>query len=62
MPITKMFKFHGQHDGAKRLISFQKGGYPWPTAYNRNFTVNVMFKVTRLKKHHYANLRPCFRR
>lgn len=38
MPITKMLKFHGQHDGAKRLISFQKGGYPWPTAYNRNFT------------------------
>lgn len=38
MPITKMLKFHGQHDGAKRLISFQTGGYPWPTAYNRNFT------------------------
>ena len=41
MPNTKMLNFHGQHDGAKRLISFQKGGYPWPTAYNRNFMVNV---------------------
>ena len=56
MPSTKMLNFHGQHDGAKQLIPLQKGGYPWPTAYNRNFTVNV----TRLK-YHYANLRPCFR-
>ena len=34
MPRIKMFNFHGQHDGAKRLISL-------PTAHNRNFTVNV---------------------
>ena len=40
MPSAKMLNLHGQQDGAKRLISFQKGGYPWPTAYNRNFTVN----------------------
>ena len=62
MPITKMLKFHRQHDGAKRLISFQTGGYPWPTAYNRNFTVNVESYKTEILKYHYANLRPCFRR